>query len=60
VNAKIGKGVKMVMLLLQYFWRKRLEQVVEQVTKVTKTISQHLNQDSYPQSSEYTSRVLKA
>jgi hypothetical protein len=52
VNAEIGKGVEMVMLFLQYFQRKCLEQVVEQVTKVTKTISQHLSQGSYPQSSE--------
>jgi hypothetical protein len=60
LNAKIGKGVEMVMMFLQYFQRKCLEQVVEQVTTVTKTISQHLSQEPYPQSSEYTSRVPKA
>jgi hypothetical protein len=59
VNEKIGSGMEMVMLFLQYFQRQCLKQVVEQVTKVTKTISQHLSQDSHPQSPEYTSRVLK-
>lgn len=60
MNAKIGKSVEMVMLFLAVFSEKMPGAGGRISYKGNKTISQHLRQDSHPQSSEYTSRVLKA